>query len=1542
MEKNSLAIAVIGFLEMLNKNHWRSPIHLSVYRAASSMPSGNAAHASDFYIGFLKSPVIILLMFFIMPVLAANNNITINATSCTDSEGNCVLSMVQAQDGIAEPQAGHNSGNRFIETKNTNTSAITSPDLIANVTVYIDRFESANPGSPTITLSVTRPSDGVGISCTLAAKTSNDSVYDKCDATSLINGSSNKEADAENLTIRYNIQALGAGNTMFLDHVYVDIVYTDSTPPAVALNRPSDGNWSNSTAVVFEFTPNDTTSGISSCTLVLNGAANRTNSSITKGQLNTLTSPLLQGTHNWTVNCTDSSANSNIGTNNSIRTINVDIIQPNVQLNSPANNTNSSQAFQLFNFTHTDNIAANATCQLFANGSSVNSTTANNNTASVLGATLGEGRQPWHIECKDLALNSNISLSRNITIDFTKPLIANFTHTPSSADDLDPNFNVTVKANITDNFALDRLILQYRLKNDTQWNENNMTSDGGTGYIANFTPTDGNWSFRVFANDTAGNENTSSVTNITVENDVNLLNSTNILSVKAIVKTEDRIFFLGNITANNTGDFELNFTINSTQTWISFNGTYNNTINFTLAQKINMTLNVTANTTGFAVGEFPFNITIFAFRSGSIVFNNTILAKAIVQNVAGPYLTVTITSFDSNVTQGGTVNLSATVKNDGTGDATGTWLAWLLPSGWINSSGTLNKSIGFFGIGNTVNNDITVSVASDASTGTFNLTALSASAENATGNNTKLVIVNALPAAAASTPAPSGGGGGGAGGGVIIVLPPTIKAPDKIILEKGKEIAISVEVTNPNTLTDLENIELSLSGYSSALASILPEKIERIKSNKTTTFQISLRAPRYVEAKEYSLEIKVKATASVNKKLFVSTFNFILIIVSVDENETLESLQAGERSILKLSSSNFTTNKINKLLERAKSALEEGKYDEVKRIAEEIAAIEEKAMKAKSIILEIEAKLSEAESRGLDATETIKLYELAKAAFAREDYDRAIERANSALLTYNVETKGKVNYYKTLQAYWWAVLAGVFMSFYISFFLYRRISLMSIGNKLLALRREEPTIGDLIEKVQRQRFVEKSVSEADYRKSLYEYQKRLSEIRKERAKLLSRQISMLNFTSIVKGYTLQDERILGLMKDAQEKYFEKGTMSKSAYENAMKMLKTERAEVIKTMEIAKSKGEKQSKFNFIRQLFNFLIKAEEKAEFSLRGIIQMPIRAAKQVIIIGIRFFPSPKMIHPANRQIAKKEFGSYDADNGWNSKSHKKIKHGVFNYTYKFGPLLIIAAVFAIGIFNMPNITGFGANNATANYASTPISATEAIEKAGEEIKEMQQLGFGIQLANDTLAEAKLLLRQSNYSAAEEKAKYVFVIKQTAIETNMLIDEADVKLYEASLQFNISAAHEIFKSAIQAFEDENYIDAKTSLEATINKIDELKEERARELALERAKEFDIVKFAKNNWHYILTIILVLAIMGRVLYKRHELSMAVKKLHRLEHEEETIRKLLADNQRKYYEYGTMSKSQYTISKNRYQNRLLKIKKDIPVLKSQILELSGKK
>ena len=126
-----------------------------------------------------KIVTFILILSMIFPTVnAATNSVIIHPVSCSDSENNCQLSNVQTQDGVSESQKGHQNQIRVIDTVNGNTSAITSPDTINNVTVYIDRFESANPGGQTITLQVVRPSDNTASSCTLSAKLTNDSVYD--------------------------------------------------------------------------------------------------------------------------------------------------------------------------------------------------------------------------------------------------------------------------------------------------------------------------------------------------------------------------------------------------------------------------------------------------------------------------------------------------------------------------------------------------------------------------------------------------------------------------------------------------------------------------------------------------------------------------------------------------------------------------------------------------------------------------------------------------------------------------------------------------------------------------------------------------------------------------------------------------------------------------------------------------------------------------------------------------------------------------------------------------------------------------------------------------------------------------------------------------------------------------------------------------------------------------------------------------------------------------------------------------------------------
>jgi uncharacterized membrane protein len=1118
-------------------------------------------------------------------VNAAQNFVTINATSCTDSEGNCNVTNVQSQDGITESQVGHNSGTRYIETTNSNTTAITSPNSIDNVTVYIDRFESANPSGQTITLQARRPSDNTASSCTLSAKTTNDNTYDGCDVTSLIKGSSTPESDAEGLAIRYSIQKLGASNTMYLDHAYVNITYNDTSAPTIILNSPSNDSWKNTSNMTFQFTPNDVTSGISSCRLVLNNVLNQTNSSITENQVNYITSSLNQGLNNWTINCTDTSANTNVGTNTSIRIVNIDLTNTTIQLNYPVNMTNSSQTLQSFNFTPIDNLASTFTCRLFVNNTNVNSTTVTNNTPTILTHNISQGKHTWHIQCEDLASNTNISETRNITIDFTNPIVENISYSPSLEAELDPNTIVNVTANITDNVELYKIILQYKLKNETSWNETLMSLQSGNVYKASFNATDGNWSFRIFANDTIGNQNISNITNISVITDRTWENTTVFLSVKAIVQDETRFFSVGNLTINNTGDIDLNFTVNSSQTWINVNGTgSNNSISFIVNKTYNATtINVTANTTGFAVGEYNFNVTIYAFTLNPTLISSQILSgKVVIQNVAGPYFTVTIIKYDATVTQGDTgVNLSASVKNDGTGDATEAWLAWTLPSGWSNTSGVLNKTMGTLGIGTTVTNVITVSISSSATTGTFTLLASAGSAENVTGNDTKTVTVNAAPTTTTTTAAPSGGGGGVSTGALIEKIlsgEEILSSSETFELVRGYSNSFPVSVKNIFDGTTLENVSIKIEGLLSQYMTFSPSVIDKIKFKEQKQFNVTIKSPEYMEKGEHKLTIIVtgKIVSATVRKDLTDTRDVKLVIHTVSEEVVNASLQQAITDINEMEKAGFPVAKVSKLLDQAKEALAEHKNDDAKDLTEKIKEIKEESLQAYSIIQEIKSKiknygsitgfLNRSSITGAFLvfpnrfTETENAINLALAAFERGDFAIALQRAKDAKMTFALE-RGEFNPIFFLVDYWWAILISMGILSVSGFFGYQTYQKTTITQKIINLKKEEDTIRELMAETQRKRFTEKALGPETFNRTISQYQQRLSKIMKLRIKLRHKRTRILKPQEVVKDLEGERKEIVNLLKELQKDYFVNRKISKIEYSEQTKVYNERLAEI---------------------------------------------------------------------------------------------------------------------------------------------------------------------------------------------------------------------------------------------------------------------------------------------------------------------------------------------------------------------------------------------
>ncbi|MDD5340163.1 MAG: right-handed parallel beta-helix repeat-containing protein [Candidatus ainarchaeum sp.] len=87
--------------------------------------------------------------------------------------------------------------------------------------------------------------------------------------------------------------------------------FNDTAPPIVTLSSPANNSALTPGTLTFTFTAVDDTSAILNCSVFLDGASNQTNSSVLNGTPTSFViTGIALGGHNWSVACTDSSANT--------------------------------------------------------------------------------------------------------------------------------------------------------------------------------------------------------------------------------------------------------------------------------------------------------------------------------------------------------------------------------------------------------------------------------------------------------------------------------------------------------------------------------------------------------------------------------------------------------------------------------------------------------------------------------------------------------------------------------------------------------------------------------------------------------------------------------------------------------------------------------------------------------------------------------------------------------------------------------------------------------------------------------------------------------------------------------------------------------------------------------------------------------------------------------------------------------------------------------------------------------------------------------
>ncbi len=240
----------------------------------------------------------------------------------------------------------------------------------------------------------------------------------------------------------------------------------------------------------------------------------------------------------------------------------------------------------------------------------------------------------------------------------------------------------------------------------------------------------------------------------------------------------------------------------------------------------------------------------------------------------------------------------------------------------------------------------------------------------------------------------------------------------------------------------------------------------------------------------------------------------------------------------------------------------------------------------------------------------------------------------------------------------------------------------------------------------------------------------------------------------------------------------------------------------------------------------------------------------------------------------------------------------------------------------------------APASSEVTRDSALLAISEADSVIGQMQEDGFSVTYANDTLNEARLLLEQKYYEASEALARKVLDIRDSALRVSGLMDTVEARLYELTAKgYEVSDAKALFASGLSEFKLGNFDDAEKILDNAVSRLDEIESEEALKRA-GAAGGVDVVALLLDYLWLIVIVFLAAFITGMKLRSASAARKRKSRITFLEREKAATENKLKEAQKKYFEKGAISKMEYDITLDRHSRKLAEIKKELSILKAK--------
>lgn len=808
---------------------------------------------------------------------------------------------------------------------------------------------------------------------------------------------------------------------------------------------------------------------------------------------------------------------------------------------------------------------------------------------------ISDGSYKWNCESYDNESQGSFSSqNRTFHIDGTAPPeVSSISFSPNSTNLVDPGVNISFFANLTDPSNVSFVLFQW--KETGEWNNETMDFSPSSGLWENGTieteATGGIYYYRFWSNDSIGNSGFSDNYNISVGWDYTWDRIPSDLNTSyGYLNCQD--CYVGTIALNNTGDDTLSFTF--TSDW-PLGMSYNVSNPLSLGSGQYVHINVT---TDFASedSEYVYIINITASHGSQTPSPLMLNVTGIINTYSGgpyfdnDYLSVT---YSDNPYQSSNYTLSAQLTNIGNESASGVWINWTLPEGWVNVSGSARRYFpsvnGTSNGSNSVRSNITVYLPpEDASAGIQSLSVSAVSGENLTANRSVSVFVScngtdgicgngcsyvtdsdcSIPSDSTNAISP----------GSSPIQSESIKDydfsmffPSRFNINRRETKNLTVTINHSVYNAFLNEVRLYLSGYPQTFISIPVGYIDSIGFNQSGKFIVEISAPIYALYKEYSLNLTVTGTFQYGaKRIDVNRTDVITLVThKYIEDVTLNLFNTAEKAIKSMNSSGYDIHILSKLYEDMEYALDSGNYERVRELSETIVSTRDLAGVLETGISDLNVKLKEATERNYEMPDTERMLYLAKSAFHRGEYEIADERLDAAKIMYGIEI---VNFgiWMFFRSYWPHLFSVFLIAGTAGFLSRKKIMARALNRKLSSLVEEERRIRNLIITLENEHFIHGRYGFNEYLNRMRGYENMIGRIAKRRIKYLRQLITKLGRKDAIRRLGKEEDLVRNRIASIQKEYFELGKIGKKYYERIMSGLQGELVDIKKMTDILES------------------------------------------------------------------------------------------------------------------------------------------------------------------------------------------------------------------------------------------------------------------------------------------------------------------------------------------------------------------------------------